>query len=177
MEKKSISPLVLTLVGMIVISVIYFYSNIEAENIDKTKEITIDFKDLNGDLSESDIVSKYTELKLSCGIESSAIAERYCYSDIDRFDGMNARLIVFFFEKDKLIQMKVDLNENEYENAIRYCLQEYGPVSKVKKPERGEQLVAWVFKDGMLVTSKEKSEGQNMLLWLSANKMFQAFLK
>lgn len=158
---------------LVLISLIVWQYNTYSD----VKEIAIDFRELNGDLSETEVLHRFGTLDLKCGTEeTNTMGERYCYAYIDQVNGLDANMIAFFFEKDKLTQMKVDLKKNAHENALRYCLQEYGSVSKVKKPKIGEQLVAWVFKDGMLVTSKEKSEGQNMLLWLSSHKMFQIFL-
>ncbi|MDD2950456.1 MAG: alpha/beta fold hydrolase, partial [Sulfuricurvum sp.] len=91
------------------------------------REITLDFNELNSDLSEADIVTKYKKIKFSCGNERSAIAERYCYADIDRFNGTDARLIVFFFDKNKLVEVKIDLEPGDNQKFLidRYT-QEFG---------------------------------------------------
>ncbi|MDD2949852.1 MAG: hypothetical protein PHU29_03595 [Sulfuricurvum sp.] len=177
MEKKSSSPLVFALFSMIVISIIYFYQNADAENIDTPKEVAVNFKDLNGEMSESDVVTRYADLKLSCGNEPSPIAERYCYSDVKKFNGMDAKLIAFFFEKDKLTTVKVDVQANSNDILSQYS-KDYGAATDVKKQNGSEQLVTWILSNGILVTSAEENNKHGMLMWVSSMKVLsKAFAK
>lgn len=147
----------------------------QAVNNTLNNGISVDFKELHGELSESEIVAKYGDLKLSCSDESSPIAERYCYSAIPRFNGMDAKQIVFFFEKDKLNQVKVDVQANSNDILTHY-IREYGMTTDVKKREGMPQLVTWILRNGMLITSKEENNNQGMLLWVSSMKMLSTGL-
>lgn len=173
----------LAFVGVVIIALLIKNHNTEAKDLTPpkdimpAKEIAVNFKDLNGDLSESNIVSKYADLKLSCGNESSPIAERYCYSDVKSFNGMDAKLIAFFFEKDKLTTVKVDVQANSNDILTRYS-KDYGAATDIKKQKDSEQLVTWILSNGILVTSADENNKHGMLMWVSSIKVLsKAFAK
>ncbi len=128
------------------------------------QEVTIDFKKLNTDLSEADILTQYDEIKLICGDEPSPIAERYCYADIDHFNGPNAKLILFSFVNDRLTQMKVDFAPGDSHAILidRYR-KEYGTPSIIY--EQKVQLFKWNLRDGILMTSVKNDPEKDMFLW------------
>lgn len=174
---NSMFRLGLVFAGVIIISILIKDHNSEAKDIIPPKEIVVNFKELNGELSESDIVNKYIDLKFSCGNESSPIAERYCYSNIENFNGMDAKLIAFFFEKNKLTQVKVDVQANSNDILTQYS-KDYGNTTDIKKQEGSAQLVTWILSNGILVTSAEENTKHGMLLWVSSMKILtKAFTK
>ena len=71
--------------------------------------IDLDYSDLHSHLNEATINSRYYNIDLDCGRDSSPLGERSCYTHIRYANGINAWYIVFFFTKDKLQRVKVDI--------------------------------------------------------------------
>lgn len=142
------------------------------------RDVSLDFHTLNNQMSEGQIRMQFADVSLQCGNEPSAMGERYCYAYVTRFNEAEAGMVVFFFEKGRLTQMKADVSPAGYADLFGRYKTALGEPRKVPKPERGEQLVAWPLRQGLLVTSQSPTaNGKNMFMWISKEKYIKQFLK
>lgn len=136
----------------------------------RNKTITVNLDELNEHLTEIDIFERYEGL--SCYDESSIMGDRCCYADINQFNGVDAKVIAFFFKNDHLSQMLVQLNSHKsYHSLVDDATRLYGTAKKTQKSlPQDTQLIEWQVHHGKWVTSMESDPLQKeTFLWLSSS--------
>ncbi len=132
--------------------------------------VIIDFNKLSSNISEADILSTYSKLNLDCGHESSELGSRSCYTSINSINGADALFLVFFFNKNKLNQVKMDFTSSGHKDVLVKLKSQYGNPTKLKKSKQPIPLIKWVLKQGIITTNESAySNRKTQVLWLSHN--------
>ncbi len=174
--KKAILLVFLLLIALYFLhpGIDYTFKNRFLAAIKVWHSVNINFDKLSSSLSEADIVSKYSELDLDCGYEASALGTRYCFTLIKSLNGADAWLLVFFFNKNKLNQVKMDFHASGHDKILVSLESQYGESSKLVNSKQAIPLIKWKFKEGLLTTNSSAYTGRTtQVLWLSNEEIFK----
>ena len=139
--------------------------------------IEVDFDGLSSGLSEADIQEKYPGLKLDCGNEPSSMGDRSCFANVRNINGVDAWFVAFFFDKDKLNQVKIDVVPSGHEKILHAFRSRYGSPRQMKADQAGQPIIGWVLNQGVLATNETAyNDGTTQILWLSMAKLQVAWL-
>ena len=134
--------------------------------------IEVDFDGLSSGLSEADIQGKYPKLKLDCGNEPSSMGDRSCFANVRSVNGADAWFVAFFFDKDKLNQVKIDVVPAGHEKMLHAFHARHGSPRQMKADQSGQPIIGWVLNQGVLATNeKSYNDGTTQVLWLSMAKL------
>lgn len=132
-------------------------------------ELNIDFSEDQSELSEANIHSRFGNLFLVCGNERSNLGDRVCWTYISRFNGLDAKIVAFFFDKEEYRHLRVSFPDAEHNNLLSYLNARFKlkVVSRGSEEMFGQELGVWFCKTGTLSAYKEKPKqgNKNLLLW------------
>lgn len=130
--------------------------------------VDIDINELSSGLSESDILVMYPKLELSCGYDPSVLGNRSCYTNVRRINDSDAWYFVFFFNNNKLNNIKMDFTSSGHENILRKLKAKHGEPRKLKGSTQAIPLIKWSLKQGILTTNEfAYRERTTQVLWIS----------
>ncbi len=130
--------------------------------------VDIDINELSPGLSESDIIAMYPKLKLHCSYDSSVLGNRSCYTNVRRINDSDAWYLVFFFNDNKLSNIKMDFSSSGHENILHKLKAKYGEPSKVKGSTQAIPLIKWPLEQGILTTNEfAYRERTTQVLWIA----------
>ena len=139
---------------------------------------SVNIDELSSSLSENDIVSKYSELDLDCGHETSSLGTRSCFTHIKSLNGADAWLLVFFFRKNKLHQVKMDFPASGHDEILVLLESQYGKPSKLENSKQAIPLIKWKFRGGILTTNSSAYAGRTtQVLWISNEEIIDRWYK
>lgn len=92
------------------------------------RELKLDFKDLNANLIESDIKTRY-KLNWRCLPDKQLpdFGNWICVDTLKSWNGISVFNVVFWFKQDKLSVAKIDVPLFQHANLIKHLKSNYGP--------------------------------------------------
>lgn len=139
---------------------------------------SINLDDLSPSLSATDIVSRYPELDLDCGIETSSLGNESCYNHVLSLNNADAWHVAFFFKKNRLSQVKMDFLESGHDVILASIKSQYGEPSNLEESTQTIPLIMWTLEDGILVTNSSAYPGRTtQVLWVSKAEILNKFLR
>ena len=139
--------------------------------------VELDFDELSSGLSEVEVLALYPDLGLNCMNDPSDMGDRSCFTNVRRVNGFDAWFIEFFFDGDKLNQVKVDFIPAGHKEILNVMEAEHGEPHDMKPDQNGNTVIGWILKSGVLATNQTTySDNTTQVLWLSKQKVLKSFL-
>ena len=149
---KILVVLLLVLAFVVVKPNLYYYFWDRIESLHEAKgEILLDFSSLSSDTSESDILHKYSYFKGACQTEASLSYNKSCLIYVKKVNGIDCWRIVFFFKKDRLAQVKIDVTSSGQKQMFEQLTKEFGQPKMVSSDQYGVPIVRWILRNGVIL--------------------------
>lgn len=146
----------------------------------RAKPVEMDMDSLNGRETQSGIAQSYSQLNFSCRPETNQLGDHVCWAPVSSFNGIDARIIAFFFTRDRLSAVRVSFSP-ERQSALSSTLEErYGPSRRFGQgtDKFGNNIVGWMRLSGFVVTNDQLSGDEDaLLLWLPTDKVLESAFK
>lgn len=136
-------------------------------------EINIDLGKLDSGYSQQDIKTVYSESEWVCGDKQTPFGDTLCASKIGTYNGFPARLVTFYFRKDKVSAMKLIYREQYHKQILGQYIGELGQPQNVASaladgPD-ADNVLEWDLNLGVLLIKKELGKtDEPSLMWLAA---------
>ncbi len=130
--------------------------------------VNLDFAALRGEEKIEDIRHIYPKLELACEKDQKPdAAGEHCFGHIAAFNGLPARFITFFFNRDGHLEMiKLNYRAAYHERLAEQLAAVYGKPAK-QGAELDEQILRWQTGPGHVVAKVLLSKaGDNQLFWV-----------
>ena len=88
--------------------------------------ISVPFSQLSGSMTQKGILKRYSRLGLDRGYEPSNLGERSCYASVKKVNDVDAWFVVFFFEKARLRQVKLDVMPDAHKAMMHSLTDRFG---------------------------------------------------
>ena len=139
----------------------------------RARSVVVDMDSLKGE-SQLSIKQTYHHLFYTCAVEHGILGDSVCWATISKFNGIDARLIAFFFRNDKLSAVRISFPEQSHPKVFSLMQKRYGPEHQFgqRTDPFGNNIVGWIRPTG-IVAINDRIEGNDepFLLWISAGKM------
>lgn len=138
--------------------------------------IRIPFKQLSGSLTEAEILQRYPALNLDCGHEASNLGERSCYASVRQVNGVDAWFVVFFFDKDHLSGLKLDIQPDGHQAMLDQLHELFG----AGRPNKGRSgmVLQWHERNGVLAMNQSAyADEPSQVYWASLEKIMRDVVK
>ncbi len=137
--------------------------------------VIIDFDNIPEGISEQQLVENYSHLLLSCNSEPSNLGDRVCFAYISDFNGIDAKIISFFFEDNQFRYLRISFPEEKHDALLAYLNKGFKLSGNTRgsKEMFGKPLTVWKSKKGLLAALSKalKQHEETLLTWLSFNKV------
>jgi len=72
---------------------------------------------------------------------------------LKKVNGIDCWRIVFYFKKDRLAQVKIDVTASGQKQMFAQLTTEYGPPKLLSRDDYGVPIVGWISKNGVILTN------------------------
>lgn len=137
------------------------------------KPIELNFKALDGRLSEQELKQVYPDLPWQCVDAKTSFGTRVCSAPIGTYNGLPARAISVFFGNGRITVLKLDYRERYHPQVAEQLRQQLGqPLSiplSTDDGKPGSTLLKWQTPYGTLVMKQRlDKQDEPALLWLAS---------
>lgn len=149
---KILVALLLVFTFVLVKPHLYYYFWDRIESLHEAKgEILLDFNSLSPDTSESDLLDKYSDFTRVFQTETSLSYNESCWIYVKKVNGIDCWRIVFFFKKDRLAQVKIDVTTSGQKQMYAQLTKELGQPKIVSRDQYGVPIVRWILRNGVIL--------------------------
>jgi hypothetical protein len=141
--------------------------------------VVLDVDSLTGRETEREITQTYHYLHHTCVPEPGPLGDHVCWSTVSKFNGIDARLIAFFFRDDRLSAVRVLFRAEHHPEMFAQMEKRFGAARPFggRTDAFGNNIVGWTRHSGFVATNDRMSGNKDaLLLWLSTrtvlNKAF-----
>jgi hypothetical protein len=136
------------------------------------KPVVLDVDRLTGRETELEITQTYHHLRHTCVPEPGILGDRVCWSTVSEFNGIDARLLSFFFRDDRLSAVRVSFGAEHHPEMFALMEKRFGAARPfgAGTDAFGNNIVGWV-RGGGFVAANDRLSGdeEGLLLWLSTS--------
>lgn len=154
--------------GALIVALLY-----AVENLDLTgrQPIELDLAALSRADARKPLLARFPEHDFACEADASGLAKTLCWTEIDSFNGLDARYLAFFFGAEgELAAFKLAAYAREHGRIQERFSADFGA------PRDGGQFHAWPTGGGVLTLAKAEPEGQEAtVLWVSDPEVVREF--
>lgn len=140
----------------------------------RAKPVVLDMDSLSGRETQSEITQTYHHLHHTCTPETNPLGDHVCWATVSEFNGIDARVIAFFFREGKLSAVRVSFAAENHPAMFSLMEKKYGPSRTFGggTDAFGNNIVGWVRPSGF-VTANDRLSGDEdaLLLWVSTGKV------
>jgi len=130
--------------------------------------LLVDPSTLTSELSESQMRSRFPELKFKCYSENSGLGDQTCWSDISAYNGIKASTAAFFLNRGKLSNVRIGYDPAAYDAVSGQLRAKYGESRQMGSDQSGNPITAWNVSSGIVGISKTVNDKNEMILvWMS----------
>lgn len=140
----------------------------------RAKPVITDLDLLNEQEDQQTIKQTYHYLHHTCTSESSILGDSVCWSTISKFNGIDARLISFFFRNGKLSAVRISFAAKNQPELFSLLQKRYGQEREFghHADSYGNNIVGWIRPSGIVATNdRVEGDQESILLWLSPSKV------
>lgn len=142
----------------------------------RAKPVVLDMDSLSGRETQSEIRQTYHYLHHTCPSETSPLGDHVCWATVSEFNGIDARVIAFFFRGDRLSAVRVSFAAEHQPAMFSLMENRYGPARKFggHTDAFGNSIVGWVRPTGFVTTNDRLSGDEDaLLLWVPAGEVLK----
>jgi hypothetical protein len=140
----------------------------------RAKPVVIDLDLLNGKDDPQKIKQSYHYLHHICAPESGTLGDAVCWAPISKFNGIDARVIAFFFRNGELSAVRVSFPANRHTELFSSLHKRYGQEHNFGPPadNHGINIVGWIRLNGIVSTiDRAETSHETIVLWVSKSKV------
>jgi hypothetical protein len=142
------------------------------------KPVVLDMDALSGD-SQLSIKQAYHYLHHTCAAEHGILGDSVCWATISEFNGIDARLIAFFFRNDRLSAVRVAFPVESHPKVLALMQKRFGPERRfgLRTDAYGNKIVGWMRPSGVIaISDSAEGEEEPFVLWTSADAILKKVL-
>lgn len=142
------------------------------------RPIVLDMDALSRENRQS-ITQTYHDLHYTCAAEHGILGDAVCWATISSFNGIDARLIAFFFRNDRLSTVRVSFPGKSHPAVLSQMQKRFGPERKFgqRTDAFGNKIVGWIRPSGIIAIN-DSAEGaeEPFVLWTSTEAILKQML-
>lgn len=145
----------------------------------RAKPVVLDMDSLTGRETEAEILQTYHYLHHTCTSKTGPLGNSVCWATVSKVDGIDARLISFFFRDDRLSVVRVSFSTEDHPKMLALMQKRFGQ-------ERGfgqrtdafdNKIVGWIRPSGVIaINDSAEGDEEPILLWTSTNTVLNRVL-
>lgn len=142
------------------------------------KPVVLDMDALSGD-SQLSIKQTYHYLHHTCVAEHGILGDSVCWATISKFNGIDARLIAFFFRNDRLSAVRVAFPAESHPKVLSLMQKRFGPERRFgqRTDAFGNKIVGWMRPSGVIaINDSAEGDEEPFVLWTSADAILMRVL-
>lgn len=140
------------------------------------KPIVLDMDSLRGDESQLSIKQTYHHLHYTCAAEHGILGDSVCWATISEFNGIDARLVAFFFRNGSLSAVRVSFLTEDHPKVLALMQKRFGPERRFgqRTDAFGNKIVGWIRPSGIIaINDSAKGDKEPVVLWSSAGSILK----
>jgi len=139
------------------------------------KSIVLDMDALSRENRQT-ITQTYHDLRYTCAAEHGILGDSVCWATISSFNGIDARLVAFFFRNDRLSNVRVSFPEKSHPVVLSLMQKRFGPERKFgqRTDAFGNKIIGWIRPSGVIAIN-DSAEGaeEPFVLWTSTEEVLK----
>lgn len=142
----------------------------------RAKPVVLNMDSLSGRETQSEITRTYHHLDHTCTPETNTLGDHVCWAAISEFNGIDARVIAFFFREGKLSAVRVSFAAENHPAMFALMEKKYGPSRTFGggTDAFGNNIVGWARPAGFVTTNDRLSDDEEaLLLWVSTGNVLK----
>lgn len=142
----------------------------------RAKPVVLNMDSLSGRETQSEITRTYHHLRHTCTSETNPLGDHVCWATVSEFNGIDARVIAFFFREGKLSAVRVSFAAENHPAMFSLMEKKYGPSRKFGKETDafGNNIVGWARPSGFVTANDRLSDDEEaVLLWVSTGNVLK----
>ncbi|WP_310446668.1 hypothetical protein [Thiobacillus sp.] len=135
------------------------------------RPVVLDMDALSGD-SQLSIKQAYHYLHHTCAAEHGILGDAVCWATISEFNGIDARLIAFFFRNDRLSAVRVAFPAESHPKVLALMQKRFGPERRFgqRTDAFGNKIVGWMRPSGAIaINDSVEGDAEPFVLWTSTD--------
>lgn len=137
--------------------------------------ITINYSELNVQLTEQQWMQVYEQLHWKCENQKSAFGETSCIARVGSINEIPAQYIVAFFVAARLNAVKITYRDIYHQSLLeqlnKLLGKANGDITTYKDQSKGDQVLRWSLDDGIVIMKKQlEANDEPVLIWLGSEK-------
>jgi hypothetical protein len=88
----------------------------------------INFKTMNTSMGEAALLQRFDDHYMVCDDEYSSLGDRVCWAYISSFNGIDAEMAAFFFDKGVISRLRVTFPDEVYPQLLSYLNDDFQAV-------------------------------------------------
>lgn len=126
--------------------------------------LTMEVAELEQTPTGPEVLERYRELKLRCGVDQTSLGAQACWSDIGSFNGIPAQSVTFYFDKEQhLTAWKLAADSGQHEALRNHFTERYGKGIM----GHGAVLSYPVGQGTLMLAAQPGEEGRTTVLWVN----------
>lgn len=143
--------------------------------------IVLDMDALRGDETQLSIKQTYHHLRYTCAAEYGILGDSVCWATISEFNGIDARIVAFFFRNGSLSAVRVSFLTEAHPKVLALMQKRFGPERRFgqRTDAFGNKIVGWIRPSGIIaINDSAEGDKEPFVLWSSMGSILkQAFDK
>ncbi|MBT9540154.1 hypothetical protein [Thiobacillus sp.] len=142
------------------------------------RPVVLDTDALSGD-SQLSIKQAYHYLHHTCAAEHGILGDSVCWATISEFNGIDARLIAFFFRNDRLSAVRVAFPAESHPKVLALMQKRFGPERRFgqRTDAFGNKIVGWMRPSGAIaINDSVEGDEEPFVLWTSTDAILMRLL-
>lgn len=138
------------------------------------KPVVLDLDLLSGKDDQNKIRQTFHYLHHTCTSESSDLGDSVCWATISKFNEIDARVISFFFSREKLSAVRISFAAQNHPAVFALLSKRYGKEREFghNADSYGNNIVGWIRPSGVVAINDHVDGDQEaILLWLSPGRV------
>ena len=139
------------------------------------KSIVLDLDALSRENRQT-ITQTYHDLHYTCAAEHGILGDSVCWATISSFNGIDARLIAFFFRNDRLSTVRVSFPGKSHPAVLSQMQKRFGPERRFgqRTDAFGNKIVGWMRPSGIIaINDSAEGDEEPFVLWTSAEAILK----
>lgn len=138
--------------------------------------IVLDMDALRGDESQLSIQQTYHHLHYTCAAEHGILGDSVCWATISEFNGIDARIVAFFFRSGSLSAVRVSFLTEDHPKVLALMQKRFGPERRFgqRTDAFGNKIVGWMRPSGVIaINDSAEGDKEPFVLWSSMGSILK----
>lgn len=145
----------------------------------RAKPMVLNMDSLTGHETQAEVLQTYHYLHHTCTSESGPLGNTVCWATVTKVDGVDARLISFFFRDDRLSAVRVSFADKDHPKMLALMQKRFGPERQFgeKTDAFGNKIVGWIRPSGVIAINVSiEGDDEPIMLWTSRDSVMKKLL-